>query len=179
MEAHSGRSSGGSAEGRAPAPEPLDPVSRSTTGEGKESGEEKSRTEQIQVIGGLVALGAGLLALSAVLVLAIVSNVDGDQFTQLATTVVGVIGSIVGAYFGVKIGTDGTQKALEGQRQEAARSQIFAAHLPPDLAEQALNLAFPQGEPSGPSSQSAAKASSEQKAQGPSEQRQRPPEQPS
>jgi hypothetical protein len=35
----------------------------------------------------------------------------------------------------VKIGSDGTNKALETHREEAARSQIFAAHLPPDLGE--------------------------------------------
>jgi hypothetical protein len=158
MEAHSESSPDPAAPEPAQAPEPVD--SGSADGDGK-GGEEKSRTEQIRVIGGLVALGSGLVALSLVLILAIVSNVDGDQFTQLATTVVGVIGSVVGAYFGVKIGTDGTQKALEGQRQEAARSQIFAAHLPPDLAEKALDLAFPQGEPSAPSAQSSPESSPE------------------
>lgn len=99
--------------------------------------------EQLKVIGGLLALVAGLLTLVVVLLIANGSGVTTDQFTQLATTVIGVVGSIVGAYFGVKIGTDGTDKALEAQRQAQARSEIFAAHLPPTLAGQALGLAFP------------------------------------
>lgn len=99
--------------------------------------------EQLKVIGGLLALVAGLLTLVGVLLIADKAGVTMDQFTQLATTVIGVVGSVVGAYFGVKIGTDGTDKALEAQRQEAARAQIFAAHLPPALAGQALQLAFP------------------------------------
>jgi|GEM_PF-4505149 len=134
----------------APA-EPAEPAEPGQAGD-KEPGKAKpdGALEQIKIIGGLAALGIGLLALVLVLVLAVVSNVDSEKFAQLATTVVGVIGSIVGAYFGVKIGTDGTQKALEAQRQEAARSQIFAAHLPPDEAKHALDLAFRPGGPSAP-----------------------------
>lgn len=118
------------------------------TGGGNGEGDDgvTGRIEQLRVVGGLLALGFGLLALTGVLGLS-TAMVDGDQFTQLATTVIGVIGSIVGAYFGVKIGTDGTQKALEAQRQEAARSQIFAAHLSPEVAQEALDLAFPAEPP--------------------------------
>jgi hypothetical protein len=101
------------------------------------------KAEQLKIIGGLLALVAGLLALLFVLGLARWQSVTAGQFTQLATTVIGVVGSIVGAYFGVKIGTDGTNKALEAQRQESARAQIFAAHVPPDLAATALKRAFP------------------------------------
>jgi hypothetical protein len=105
------------------------------------------KADQLKIIGGLLALIAGLLGLLIVLALARWQSVTTDQFTQLATTVIGIIGSIVGAYFGVKIGTDGTNKALEAQRQESARAQIFAAHLPPDLATTALELAFPSSTP--------------------------------
>ena len=118
-----------------PAPAPL------VTSE--KSGGEDSKVGQLKVIGGLIALGLGLLTLLVVLGLSLISNVNSNQFTQLGTTVIGVVASIVGAYFGVKIGSDGTSKALEAQREEAARSQIFAAHLPPDLAKEALKLAFP------------------------------------
>lgn len=123
---------------RGPAPQRA-PVTDTPAGN-KKSGV----VEQLRIIGGLAALLTGLLALVGVLAIAVIAGVDSDQLTQLATTVIGVIGSIVGAYFGVKIGTDGTQKALENQRDEAARSQIFAAHLPPELAEKALDLAFSQ-----------------------------------
>lgn len=101
------------------------------------------KVEQLKVIGGLLALVAGLITLLVVLAFANRKGVSSNQFRQLATTVIGVVGSIVGAYFGLKIGTDGTDKALEAQRQEAARAQIFAAHLPPKEALEALQLAFP------------------------------------
>jgi hypothetical protein len=125
-----------------PEPEPAPKPGSQHEGSGK--------LEQIKIVGGLAALVSGLLALVLVLGFGLIASLDGSKFTQLATTIVGVIGSIVGAYFGVKIGTDGTQKALESQRQEAARSQIFAAHLPPAQAEHALELAFRPGGPSAP-----------------------------
>ena len=58
--------------------------------------------------------------------------------SSIATAAFGVIGSIVGAYFGVKIGTDGTQKAIAAQQVEATKAQAFAAHLPEEKADQIL-----------------------------------------
>jgi len=114
------------------------------TGQEDQTGDHKPGTaDQLKLIGGLIALFLGLLALSGVLAMSKWLDVNARQFTQLATTVIGVVASIVAAYFGVKIGTDGTQKALEAQREEAARSQIFAAHLPPEVAKEALRRAFP------------------------------------
>jgi uncharacterized membrane protein YeaQ/YmgE (transglycosylase-associated protein family) len=127
----------------AKAPPPSPPKGPAPKREAPSSDQPSGKIEQLKLIGGLLALSAGLLALLTVLVISKWVKVDTDQFTQLATTVIGVIGSIVGAYFGVKIGTDGTQKALEAQRQDSARSQIFAAHLDPEVAKEALRLAFP------------------------------------
>jgi hypothetical protein len=137
-------------------PDPASPARSDTPAKPQPTdGKQSGKAEQLKIIGGLVALLGGLAALLIVLVISKWVDVDSDQFTQLATTVVGVIGSVVGAYFGVKIGTDGTQKALESQRQEAARSQIFAAHLDPDVAEKALELAFSSapGRPKTPAKQ--------------------------
>ena len=133
------RPRGGDPAGPAAAP-PGPPATRVA---GAADAKPAGKADQIKVIGGLIALSAGLAALLLVLVISKWVEVDSNQFTQLAAAVVGVIGSIVGAYFGVKIGTDGTQKALESQRQEAARAQIFAAHLDPEVAKDALKLAFP------------------------------------
>lgn len=118
-------------------------AAETTSGSGKSDAAPPGKADQLKIIGGLLALVAGLIALLGVLGLAIAVKVTEMHFSQLAATVIGVIGSIVGAYFGVKIGSDGTDKALEAQRQESARAQIFAAHLPPTEAAQALQLAFP------------------------------------
>jgi len=89
------------------------------------------KLDQLKIVGGLVALGAGLLALVIVVIVALIVKPDSTG-GAIATSATGVIGSIVGAYFGVKIGTDGTQKAIDAQQQEATKAQVFALHASPD-----------------------------------------------
>jgi hypothetical protein len=95
------------------------------------------KLEQLKVIGGLVALGSGLAALVIVVIVAFIAKPDTTA-GSIATSAIGVIGSIVGAYFGVKIGSDGTAKAVEGQKEEATKAQVFALHTPPERAEAAM-----------------------------------------
>jgi hypothetical protein len=97
------------------------------------------RAESVKAVGGLLALTAGLVVLGLVAGIAIIAT-PGDAGST-ATGAFGVIGSIVGAYFGVKVGADGAQKAVEGQRAEAARAQIFAAHIPREEADDILHQA--------------------------------------
>jgi hypothetical protein len=100
----------------------------------------------LRLIGGLVALVAGLLVLGLVATGAFVA--DPSHAGSIATAAFGVIGPIVAAYFGVKIGTDGTQKAIDGaqkateaHQKEAAKVQVMAAHLPEGKAEEVLREA--------------------------------------
>jgi len=109
-----------------------------------EPAEPQTVAGQLKSIAGLLALIAGLVTIVVILVVAELAGVSSTQFTTLATAAIGVVGSGVGAYFGVKVGSDGTAKAVQGQREEAAHAQVFAAHLPSNLAQAALHNAFPQ-----------------------------------
>jgi hypothetical protein len=93
--------------------------------------------DRLKIIGGLVALGAGLFTLIVIVIVALAVNPDTTG-GSIATSAIGVIGSIVGAYFGVKVGSDGTQSAMNSQKQEAAKAQVFALHTPPESAGAAL-----------------------------------------
>jgi hypothetical protein len=53
-----------------------------------------------------------------------------------------VIGSIVGAYLGVKLGGDQTRSAIEAQREEAVKAQVYAAHLPAGQAGEVVEMAM-------------------------------------
>jgi hypothetical protein len=97
------------------------------------------RSASIKLIGGLVALATGLVVIGLVAGGAIIAGTDNAA--KIATAAFGVIGSTVGAYFGVKIGTDGTQKAIEAQREEATKAQVYAAHIPPDQAGEVVAMA--------------------------------------
>lgn len=98
------------------------------------------RYESLSSVAGLVAVVAGLLALMAVSVAAIVvlSSGNGQNVVAVTTGSFGVIGTVVGAYFGVKLGSDGRQAAQHAQRAETAKVQALAAHLDTDQANEAL-----------------------------------------
>lgn len=111
------------------------------------------RINKLQSIGGLVAVGTGVaailvLALAAVVLLAFKISAPTDAIVAVTTGAFGVIGSVVGAYFGVKVGTDQAKPiaaaaadATKAAATAHARSEAIALHVPPDNADQALNAA--------------------------------------
>ena len=103
----------------------------------------EDRYDRVSSIAGLLAVVAGLLSLIAVSVAAIVALPSGNGQNVVAVTTgsFGVIGTVVGAYFGVKLGADGRQAAQHAQRAEAAKVQALAAHLERDTADRALKEA--------------------------------------
>lgn len=108
--------------------------------------------ERLSSIAGLLAVVAGLLSLMAVSVAAILTLPAGNGQNVVAVTTgsFGVIGTVVGAYFGVKLGADGRQAAQHAQRVEAAKVQALAAHLDTDQANQALEEAGQRVSPPAP-----------------------------
>jgi hypothetical protein len=111
--------------------------------------------ESIKVIGGLVALATGVVVVGLVAGAAMIAA--PSSASSIAAAAFGVIGSTVGAYFGVKIGSDGTQKAVEAQRQEAAKATVYAAHLQPGQAHDVIQMAqqVAEGMPISPESRPA------------------------
>ncbi len=95
--------------------------------------------ERIKVIGGLVAVGIGVLAVTLITIVALIDG--GENAATIASASSGVIASMVGAFFGVKVGTDQSRKASEGEREQAAKATVFAAHLQPQDAREVLALA--------------------------------------
>lgn len=102
--------------------------------------DEKSLPERVKVIGGLVAVGMGVIAVAVIAIVAIAKGSDTNAAT-IASSAGGVIATIVGAYFGVKAGTDQSKAAAENQKAEAAKAQVFAAHLPAGDADTILDRA--------------------------------------
>lgn len=97
-------------------------------------------SEGIKLVGGLIVVCVGLVVLLLIaLVAIIVVNDQSAQVVAIATSAFGVIGTVIGAYFGLKIGTDGSQAAVAGLRDEAAKAQAFAAHVPEGKATSAID----------------------------------------
>jgi hypothetical protein len=118
------------------------PLNQAATGDDGGSGA-GTIAERLSSIAGLLAVVAGLLSLIAVSVAAILTLPSGNGQNVVAVTTgsFGVIGTVVGAYFGVKLGADGRAAAQHAQRAEAAKVQALAARLDTDQANQALEEA--------------------------------------
>ena len=111
---------------------------------------ETTWSEKVKTIGGLVAVAVGVVVVGVIAIVALVK--DSDTSATIASSAGGVIATIVGAYFGVKVGTDQAKSTLEGQQEEAAKlhkgqlaeaakAQVYATHLPPDKAHEIMDMA--------------------------------------
>ena len=96
-------------------------------------------SQHVKEIGGLVVVVAGLLAIAGIAAGALIA--DSQTAATIAGSTTAVVGSIVGAYLGVKIGTDQTKNAIQAQREEAAKGQVYAAHMTKEEALKAVPLA--------------------------------------
>jgi hypothetical protein len=94
----------------------------------------------------LIAVAVGLLALAIVAVVGMgFVKSDNPSVVSIATGSFTVIGTIVGAYFGVKAGNDntekalaGTQNAIDGLKDESSKVAAFAAHMDSKQAQDAV-----------------------------------------
>jgi uncharacterized protein YacL len=100
---------------------------------------EETWSEKVKTIGGLIAVAIGVIVVGVVAVIALIK--DTETASTIASAAAGVIATIVGAYFGVKVGSDQSKTAIEAQQAEAAKAQVYAAHLPPEKAEGIVDLA--------------------------------------
>ncbi len=104
------------------------------------------KAESLRTIAGLLAVAVGLAAIALIALVGMgFVKTDNPSVVSIATSSFGVIGTIVGAYFGVKVGTDGTTKALEGTqaaieavKNESAKATAFASHMDPASASKAI-----------------------------------------
>ena len=132
----------------------MSPASTQTSGEEGVSAQGKSRRTGTRDVVDLVqASGAVLvvsIALAAIFVLTLVltTKVGPKDKATLVTSAFTVIGTLVGAYTGAKLGSAGREEATvardraEAERQdEATTVSALAARLEPDEAREALKTA--------------------------------------
>jgi VIT1/CCC1 family predicted Fe2+/Mn2+ transporter len=85
--------------------------------------------ESIKSIGGLVSVVVGILAITALAIATMAfidSGKDASTLVPLSTAAFGVISALVGAYLGIKIGTDQSKSIVEGASTAADR--LAAVH---------------------------------------------------
>lgn len=92
--------------------------------------------ERMKTAAGLTAVALGVIVVGIIAIAAISKNTD--TAATIASSAGGVIATIVGAFFGVKIGSDQSKTAQSGLKEESAKAQVYAAHLSPEEADNVI-----------------------------------------
>jgi hypothetical protein len=103
----------------------------------------KEATDQMRVKYGYYIILAGFLLVGLVFVAAVAKwNTAGDV-TAVVGSVTSLIGTVVGAFLGVQVGSQGKEKAEDARKAAENKALRFAAALPPGTAERIMK-AFPE-----------------------------------
>jgi hypothetical protein len=94
----------------------------------------------VSASGAIIVVGLGM-AFVFVITLVSLGTLPDDQKTAVVTTAFTVLGTIVGAYFGVKVGAAGKGAAEKARDAEAIKVQELAARVDPMTAMTALDSA--------------------------------------
>jgi apolipoprotein N-acyltransferase len=108
--------------------------------------------ESIQSIGGLVAVIIGVLAITALAISTMAfidSGKDANSMIPLATAAFGVISAIVGAYLGIKIGTDQSKGLTHDANEAHAKLAAVQAFVPANQQDDAQQAAKKAAEEAG------------------------------
>jgi hypothetical protein len=97
-----------------------------------------SQSECLRIRFGFWIVTLGLVLVVVVFLAAMARWTAASDVAAAVGSVTGVIGTIIGAFFGVQVGSAGKEKA-ETARAEAERKALrLAAAMPPDVASKVL-----------------------------------------
>lgn len=112
-------------------------------------------SDSIKAVGGLLAVAFAVLAVTTIAITTeflLKSGANGQTLVPVATAAFGVISTVAGAYFGVKVGADTAQKATEqatagatqathaavqGTREASARVAAIEQFIPAERLDEA------------------------------------------
>ena len=105
----------------------------------------------VSAAGAIIVVGLGL-AFTFILGLVALGTVPDSQKAAVITAAYTVLGTIVGAYFGVKVGSAGRAEAEAARNAESVKVQELTARVDPETAKAALASAAEklQGGDAGP-----------------------------
>jgi uncharacterized protein YacL len=94
----------------------------------------------VSTAGAILIVGLGMTFVFIIAIVAL-GTLPTDQGAAVVTAALTVLGTIVGAYFGVKVGAAGRDKAEAARDAEAVKVQELAARVDPETAKAALDTA--------------------------------------
>ncbi|HSR47576.1 MAG TPA: hypothetical protein VLL77_06255 [Anaerolineales bacterium] len=99
----------------------------------------KGSTDDVRIRYGFWVVLAGILAVLIVFVAAAVRWTEASDVATVVGSVTAVIGTLVGAFFGFQVGSEGRAAAERARAEAEGRAMRLAAHLEPRVASKALS----------------------------------------
>lgn len=94
----------------------------------------------VSTAGAILIVGLGLTFVFIIAIVAL-GTLPREQGAAVVTAALTVLGTIVGAYFGVKVGAAGRDRAEAARDAESVKVQELAARVDPQTAKAALDTA--------------------------------------
>jgi hypothetical protein len=88
--------------------------------------------------GGLVVVATGVIAVT-IITSASLGSVAAEERATVATAAFTVLGTIVGAYFGVRVGARGKDEAVSARDVANAKVERLAAHVDTQKADEVID----------------------------------------
>lgn len=98
-------------------------------------------SDSVQSVAGLVSVVVGVFCITALALATMAfigSDHDGNVIVPLATAAFGVISAVVGAYLGIKIGTDQTKTLAQSASQAHAALGAVQGYVPAENQQEAV-----------------------------------------
>ena len=94
---------------------------------------------QYQVRYGFAVVVIGLILVAFIFGIALVRWSSASDVSTVVSSATGVVGTLVGAFFGVQVGSAGKDKSDAARKEAEDRALHFAAALSPDEAAKVLD----------------------------------------
>lgn len=94
-----------------------------------------SGPETIKAKYGIVVVLAGLAVILVAFIVALARYDKAADVSTALAPVTGIVGTLVGAYFGVQVGSEGKARAEEARSRSEEQAKAALGALPPETAE--------------------------------------------
>ena len=100
---------------------------------------QSTSADELRVRYGFWVVVIGLFIVGIIFVVSILKWSTAADVATAVGSLTGVVGTIIGAFFGIQVGSSGKEKAEADRATAEDKAMSLAAELPPDVAKNVLN----------------------------------------
>jgi uncharacterized membrane protein len=99
----------------------------------------ENNIDKIHIKYGFWVIIIGFILVTVIFIVAIFKWQEASDVTAVVGAFTGLVGTVVGAFFGAQIGSAGKEKAEKARKEAEEKAFRIAALLPPEKAKSVIN----------------------------------------